>query len=78
MKLKVKCSSCDRVHLINKKQEDVQVVMKFNCMSCGSIIKFRIPELDEDENPLFGKGKGGSGNTGLEDLMKIFGMKGKK
>lgn len=66
MKLKVKCSNCERVHLINKKHEDVQIVMKFNCMSCGSSIKFRIPKLDD---------RGDSEGGGLEELMKIFGMK---
>jgi uncharacterized Zn finger protein len=42
MKLKVACSSCSRMHLVTVVEEKVAPVMELTCLSCGSIVKYRI------------------------------------
>ena len=64
MKLKVKCANCSRVHIV---KADVTMkastIADMDCLYCGKVIHYRISTKKKEDD------------FGLEDLMKIFGMK---
>ena len=63
MKLKVKCPTCKREHLVTVPDcQDIMEVKSFACLSCSVVIKYRIGKPKPDKNineDLFGVFDGG-------------------
>ena len=66
MKLRIKCSNCNREHIVTKPDDmNFSLVCEINCLSCGEIIHYKIAinkQTKEDDNA-------------LDMLMNMFGMK---
>lgn len=69
MRLRVKCSECNREHLVKvEANRSASLVSEMNCLNCKAIIYYRIAVRKESKPE----------NFGLEDLMNMFGMGNKK
>ena len=64
MKLKVKCSSCLREHLVNADDgKSKDKISRMECLNCGKTISYRVSHTKKEDD------------DAVEKLMKMFNMK---